>query len=209
MEECRGETLPLGEATARDQKIRLVSTVQGVLAPYTPYSPARCEPSVISRQCCPPRDSAAHGLGRGLGSTLFSALLSLAPHPFLAAAPLALPLLIGFAPGAHAQTTPTVSIARQGSGSVTEGSDVVFRVTASRAVDANLTVNLFVADSSIADFVSSGNEGSQSVVIASGAPTADFTLSTKADTTDEPSGGVSVTVNSSAAYTWSLVFAAI
>jgi len=53
-------------------------------------------------------DSTGRRLGRGLGSTLFSALLSLAPHPFLAAAPLALPLLIAFVPGAQAQTTTTL-----------------------------------------------------------------------------------------------------
>ena len=54
-------------------------------------------------------DSTGRRLGRGLGSTLFSALLGLAPHPFLTAAPLALPLLIAFAPEAQAQTTTLVS----------------------------------------------------------------------------------------------------
>jgi len=110
-------------------------------------------------------------------------------------------LLIGFAPGAHAQTTPTVSIARQGDGVVTEGSDVVFRVTASHAVSANLTVNLTVGDDDNADFVSSDDEGSQSVVIASGASTADFTVSTVGDSIDEANGTVSVAVNSGVGYT--------
>ena len=77
----------------------------------------------------------------------------------------------------------------RGTQTVTEGAAVVFRVTASRAVSANLTVNLNVGDASNADFVSSGNEGSQSVTIASGSSTADFTLSTEGgsgETTDEP-----------------------
>ena len=96
---------------------------------------------------------------------------------------------------------PTVSIARQGSAAVIEGATVVFRVTASRAVSANLTVNLVVADASNADFVSSGNQGSQSVTIAAGATTADFILSTEGDSTDEPTGSVRVTVNSGTGYT--------
>ena len=78
---------------------------------------------------------------------------------------------------------------------------MVFRVTASRAVSANLTVNLVVADASNADFVSSGNQGSQSVTIAAGATTADFILSTEGDSTDEPTGSVRVTVNSGTGYT--------
>ena len=82
-----------------------------------------------------------------------------------------------------------------------EGAAVVFRVTASRAVSANLTVNLVVADASNADFVSSGNQGSQSVTIAAGATTADFILSTEGDSTDEPTGSVRVTVNSGTGYT--------
>jgi len=95
---------------------------------------------------------------------------------------------------------PTVTIASQGSGSVTEGSDVVFRVTASRAVSANLTVSLRVEDVPNADFVSSTNQGSQSVVIASGSSTADFTLSTVDDTTDEASGSVVIELDSGTGY---------
>ena len=95
---------------------------------------------------------------------------------------------------------PPVTIARQGSASVTEGSDVVFRVTASEAVSANLTVNLTVGDDDNADFVSSGNDGVQSVVIASGASTADFTLSTVGDSIDEADGIVTVRVDSGTGY---------
>ena len=60
-------------------------------------------PSGALRPSC--SDSTAHGLGRGLGSALASVLLSLAPHAFLAAAPLAaLPLLTASAAQAQTQT---------------------------------------------------------------------------------------------------------
>ncbi|MCY4341377.1 MAG: putative Ig domain-containing protein [Gammaproteobacteria bacterium] len=68
-------------------------------------------------------------------------------------------------------------------------------------MSANLTVNLVVADASNADFVSSGNEGSQSVTIAAGVTTADFILSTEGDTTDEVYGAVGVVVRSGTGYT--------
>ena len=66
-------------------------------------------------------NSTAHGLGRGLGFALASALLSLAPHPLLAAAPLALSLL-ALSTAAQAQTTParpTGFTATPGDGQVT------------------------------------------------------------------------------------------
>jgi len=97
---------------------------------------------------------------------------------------------------------PTVvTIARQGDAAVTEGASVVFRVTASAAVSANLTVNLRVGDFPSADFVSSGNQGNKTVTITSGATTADFTVSTEADTTDEPIGLVTVDLRNGTGYT--------
>ena len=68
-------------------------------------------------------------------------------------------------------------------------------------MSADLTVSLRVGDFARSDFVSSTNEGSQTVTIASGDSTADYTVSTVADTTDEPSGLVTVTVNSGTGYT--------
>ena len=68
-------------------------------------------------------------------------------------------------------------------------------------MSANLTVSLRVGDFARSDFVSSTNEGSQTVTIASGDSTADYTVSTVADTTDEPTGLVTVTVNSGTGYT--------
>ena len=100
---------------------------------------------------------------------------------------------------------PVVSIARQGSAAVTEGGSVVFRVTASRTVIANLTVNLSVADAPHADFVSSTNQGSgKSVTVRAGQATANFTIPTTggdSETTDEPSGNLTVTVDTGTGYT--------
>ena len=99
---------------------------------------------------------------------------------------------------------PVVSIARQGSAVVTEGGSVVFRVTASRTVIANLTVNLSVADAPHADFVDTPNEGSdKSVTVMAGQATANFTIPTTggdSETTDEPSSNVTVTVNTGTGY---------
>ena len=67
-------------------------------------------------------------------------------------------------------------------------------------MSANLTVSLRVGDFARSDFVSSTNEGNKTVTISSGATTADFTLPTVADSTDEPTGNVFVTVNSGTGY---------
>ena len=97
---------------------------------------------------------------------------------------------------------PEITIARQGSAAVTEGADVLFRVTASRTVTANLTVNLLVVDAAAgADFISSINEGAETVTIASGQSTVDFTLSTVGDATDERSLSVSLLLLAGTGYT--------
>ena len=97
---------------------------------------------------------------------------------------------------------PEITIARQGSAAVTEGTNVVFRVTASRTVTANLTVNLLVVDAAAgADFISSINEGAETVTIASGQSTVDFTLSTVGDATDERSLSVSLLLLAGTGYT--------
>ena len=100
---------------------------------------------------------------------------------------------------------PVVSIARQGSAAVTEGTNAVFKVTAPRTVTANLSVNLSVADAPHADFVDTTDEGSgKSVTITTGQATATFTVPTTggdSETTDEPSSNVTVTVNTGTGYT--------
>jgi len=83
---------------------------------------------------------------------------------------------------------------------VTEGGDRTVEVSASRAVSYNLTVNLTVTDAPNGNFISSLNEGSQTVTIASGATTADYTLSTEDDTTDEANGQIILAVNTGTGY---------
>ena len=101
---------------------------------------------------------------------------------------------------AASSSDPTVTIAA-GTSPVTEGTAATFTVTASSAPSANLTVNLTVADASGSDFVASGDEGSKTVTIAASATTATHSVPTTADSTDEPNGNVTVTVNSGTGYT--------
>ncbi len=82
---------------------------------------------------------------------------------------------------------------------VTEGSAVVFTVTANPAPTADLTVNLTVADDATSDFVDSSDEGDQTVVIPAGETTADYSVATSDDETDEADGVVTVTVAASSA----------
>ena len=99
---------------------------------------------------------------------------------------------------AIASMAPTITIS--GGDAVTEGTAAEFTVTASPAPSANLTVNLTVADASGSDFVASGDEGSKTVTINSGATTATYSVTTQSDTTDEPNGDVTVTVASGTGY---------
>ena len=86
-----------------------------------------------------------------------------------------------------------------GGGAVTEGTAASFTVTASPAPTSPLTVNLTVADAAGSDFVATGNEGTQTVTVpASG--TATYTVATEGDSTDEPSGPVTVTIASGSGY---------
>ena len=87
-----------------------------------------------------------------------------------------------------------------GGGAVTEGTAASFTVTASPAPTSPLTVNLTVADAAGSDFVAAGNEGSKTVTVPTSG-TATYTVATKGDSTDEPSGSVTVTVVSGSGYT--------
>ena len=87
-----------------------------------------------------------------------------------------------------------------GGGAVTEGTAASFTVTASPAPTSPLTVNLTVADAAGSDFVAAGNEGSKTVTVPTSG-TATYTVATKGDSTDEPSGPVTVTVVSGSGYT--------
>ena len=91
---------------------------------------------------------------------------------------------------------PTISI-EAGAG-VAEGSAASFTVRASSAPAANLTVNLNVGQTG--DFVASGDRGSKSVTISAGSTTGSYSVTTAADTTDEPDGAATVTVTSGSGY---------
>ena len=95
-------------------------------------------------------------------------------------------------------TEPEITIA--GGAGVTEGGDAVFTVSASPAPAANLTVSLTVADDTNSDFLASGDEGAQSVVIAAGQASAALTLTTVQDSNDEADGNVTASVASGTGY---------
>ena len=97
-------------------------------------------------------------------------------------------------------TDPTITIAA-GTSPVTEGTDAEFTVTADSAPAADLTVNLTVSESSNGDYVDSGDEGSKTVTISANTTSATYTVTTQADTTDEPNGSVTVTVAAGTGYT--------
>ena len=91
---------------------------------------------------------------------------------------------------------PVITIA--GGSAVTEGTDASFTLTASPKPTANLTVNLAVEDS--AGFVASSDEGAHKVTIGTSG-TANYTVPTVDDDTDEDDGSVKVTVNTGTGYT--------
>ena len=96
---------------------------------------------------------------------------------------------------------PTITIAA-GTSTVTEGTDASFTVTADVAPSANLTVHLTVADTTVAgsDFVDSDDEGSKTVTIDANTRTANYSVTTQGDMTDEDDGDVMVTVATGTGY---------
>ncbi len=96
------------------------------------------------------------------------------------------------------QGLPTIDIT--GGTAVTEGSSVTFTVTASRAPSADLSINLSIADAAAGDFLASGDEGNRMVALAGGNTEVTVEIATQADTTDEASGMVTVTVATGTGY---------
>ena len=94
-------------------------------------------------------------------------------------------------------TTPTITIA--GGSAVTEGTAASFTLTASPAPSANLDIRVNVTQSG--SFVASGDRGTKTVTIASGQTSKTFTVPTQGDSTDEPNGSVTATVNIGTGYT--------
>ncbi len=99
----------------------------------------------------------------------------------------------------EAKTEPVITIVA--GANVTEGTDAAYTLKVDPVPNANLTVNLSVADAPGADFVDAADHGSDTVTINAGAATAAYTVDTTADGIDEPSGPVTVTVASGTGYT--------
>ena len=92
---------------------------------------------------------------------------------------------------------PEISISADTS-PVTEGTDASFTVTATPAPRSQ-SVNLTVTQSG--SFVASGDLGSSKTVTIGTSGEATYTVPTQNDSTDEPNGSVTVTVNSGTGYT--------
>ena len=99
-----------------------------------------------------------------------------------------------------ASSDPAITIAA-GTSPVTEGTAAEFTVTADPAPSADLTVNLTVSEAAGSDFVAAADEGSKTVTITANSTAATLSVPTTADTTDEPDGDVSVTVETGTGYT--------
>ncbi|MXZ82304.1 MAG: autotransporter outer membrane beta-barrel domain-containing protein [Synechococcus sp. SB0666_bin_14] len=102
---------------------------------------------------------------------------------------------LGLASEAVAQTKSSATIAPK-SGTVTEGDNAVFTVSARRPVPtSNLDVDVVIYDVGPGDFVPNGNEGRRrTVTIPANAGSVDYTVSTVDDTADEPNGAVRLQV---------------
>ncbi|MDE0129318.1 MAG: hypothetical protein OXQ86_07120 [Gammaproteobacteria bacterium] len=101
-----------------------------------------------------------------------------------------------------ADPRPEVTV-EPGASPVTEGSDAVFTVRADPAPQANLVVDLTVADAPGADFVAADDEGAHTVTIPAGRTSADYAVATVGgdeETDDEPDGPVTVTLAGGTGY---------
>ena len=99
---------------------------------------------------------------------------------------------------------PPPELTITGGAAVTEGGTASYTIYADTAPEANLTVNLSVADAAASDFVDDDDEGDQTVTIDAGETSATFTVATENDTGaagDEPSGEVTVTLDDGDGYT--------
>ena len=88
---------------------------------------------------------------------------------------------------------PEIAIAAK-TGTVVEGADAAFTLTASRAPGADLTVRLTVSEADGSDFVAAEHEGTATATMRKGETEATFTVPTVNDTADEPDGAVTATL---------------
>ena len=97
---------------------------------------------------------------------------------------------VGFA---IVEPPPEIAIAAK-TGTVAEGADASFTLTASRAPGADLTVNLTVSEADGSDFVAVDKEGTATATIPKGETEATFSVPTVNDTAGEPHGSVTATL---------------
>ena len=88
---------------------------------------------------------------------------------------------------------PEIAIAAK-TGTVAEGADASFTLTASRAPGADLTVRLTVSEADGSDFVAAEHEGTATATMRKGETETTFTVPTVNDTADEPDGAVTATL---------------
>ncbi|MDE0404659.1 MAG: hypothetical protein OXI53_05045, partial [Nitrospira sp.] len=96
---------------------------------------------------------------------------------------------------------PTVVTVAAKAGSVTEGGDAAFTLTADRAPDADLSVTLSVSETGEGDHVAAPDEGPATVTIPKDATEATFAVATVDDDLAEPDGSAVVTVQAGEGYT--------
>ena len=95
---------------------------------------------------------------------------------------------------------PRVTVTTAATGPAAEGTALAFTLTASAAPTEDLTVAYTVSDAPGADFVAAEREGAKTALIPAGETSVDITVATAADSADEPSGAVLVTVAAGAGY---------
>ena len=98
-----------------------------------------------------------------------------------------------------AAAVPSISLSA--GAAIAEGGDAVFTVTADPAPSSDLDVTLDIEDDAASDFLAEGDEGSHTVTIPAGQPSATLTLTTVGDSADEANGVVTATVAAGTGYT--------
>jgi len=95
---------------------------------------------------------------------------------------------------------PAVSIAAK-TAAITEGGNAVFTITADRAPDVDLAVNIAVSESG--DHVAAQHEGAVTTTILKGKTSVEITVPTVDDSADEPDGTVTAVLKGGSGYTLS------
>ncbi len=97
---------------------------------------------------------------------------------------------------------PQITIAAD-TASVAEGTTASFTITTNAPPADDMTINLTVSEDETngQNFVAAGDEGSKTVTIQAGQPSATYTVATDDNSTPELSGAVTVTLNDGTGYT--------